>query len=318
MHFLNLVLEFQHITHGTEVKVEHFPDGTQRIVLENLPKMEWRNTHEITWKFETEEELSTLIYVTRHLRNMPCIQEIYLNLLYLPNARMDRIHNQREVFTLRGFADVINWLRFDVVRVLDVHSNVGAALLNNVLVYTPERYIKEVLKQIGEDPIILYFPDEGAAKRYSGLLQGMPYCYGEKKRDWDTGKILGLNVRTNGMGLGGQTVLMIDDIIACGICIGLINEILSMDTPIWLQAIIGSCIVTTGEFISGCILNLWIGLGIWDYSNMPFNLLGQICLPFSLLWIILSACAIVIDDYERYWFFGEEKPYYRWKFKEKK
>lgn len=204
------------ILDGTEVRVEHFPDGTQRIVLENLPKMEWRNTHEITWKFETEEELSTLIYVTRHLRNMPCIQEIYLNLLYLPNARMDRIHNQREVFTLRGFADVINWLRFDVVRVLDVHSNVGAALLNNVLVYTPERYIKEVLKQIGEDPIILYFPDEGAAKRYSGLLQGMPYCYGEKKRDWDTGKILGLNVRTNGMGLGGQTVLMIDDIIAYG------------------------------------------------------------------------------------------------------
>ena len=78
------------ILDGTEVKVEHFPDGTQRIVLENLPKMEWRNTHEITWKFEMEEELSTLIYVTRHLRNMPCIQEIYLNLLYLPNARMDR------------------------------------------------------------------------------------------------------------------------------------------------------------------------------------------------------------------------------------
>ena len=112
------------ILDGTEVKVEHFPDGTQRIVLENLPNMEWRNTHEITWKFEREEELSTLIYVTRHLRNMPCIQEICLNLLYLPNARMDRIHNHKEVFTLRGFADAINWLRFDVVRVLDVHSNV--------------------------------------------------------------------------------------------------------------------------------------------------------------------------------------------------
>lgn len=104
----------------------------------------------------------------------------------------------------------------------------------------------------------------------------------------------------------------------CGVFIGLINEVLSMDTPIWLQAIIGSCIVTIGEFISGCILNLWLGLGIWDYSNMPFNILGQICLPFSLLWVLLSACAIVIDDYERYWFFGEEKPYYRWKFKEKK
>lgn len=42
-------------------------------------------------------------------------------------------------------ADAINWLRFDVVRVLDVHSNVGAALLNNVLVCTPEKYLKEVI-----------------------------------------------------------------------------------------------------------------------------------------------------------------------------
>lgn len=204
------------ILDGTEVKVEHFPDGTQRIVLENLSKMEWRNTHEITWKFEREEELSTLIYVTRHLRNMPCIQEIYLNLLYLPNARMDRIHSHEEIFTLRGFADAINWLRFDVVRVLDVHSNVGAALLNNVLVCTPEKYLEEVMNKIDEDVIILYFPDEGAAKRYSGLFPGMPYCYGEKKRDWKTGKILGLNIRTNQLGLAGQTILMIDDIIAYG------------------------------------------------------------------------------------------------------
>ena len=205
------------ILDGTEVKVEHFPDGTQRIVLENLPNMEWRNTHEITWKFEREEELSTLIYVTRHLRNMPCIQEICLNLLYLPNARMDRIHNHKEVFTLRGFADAINWLRFDVVRVLDVHSNVGAALLNNVLVCTPEKYLKEVIDQIDETvPLVLYFPDEGAAKRYSGLLPGMKYCYGEKKRDWETGKILGLAIKTNGIDLQKQTVLMVDDIIAYG------------------------------------------------------------------------------------------------------
>lgn len=205
------------ILDGIEVKVAHFPDGTQRIVLDNLPKMKWRNMHEITWKFEREEELSTLIYVTRHLRNMPCIQEIYLNLLYLPNARMDRIHSHEEVFTLRGFADAINWLRFDVVRILDVHSNVGAALLNNVLVCTPEKYLKEVIGLIDETvPLVLYFPDEGAAKRYSGLLPGMQYCYGEKKRDWKTGKILGLDIKTNGIDLQKQTVLMVDDIIAYG------------------------------------------------------------------------------------------------------
>lgn len=68
------------------------------------------------------------------------------------------IHHE-EVFTLRGFADAINWLRFDVVRVLDVHSNVGAALLNNVLVCTPEKYLKEVMEQIDENRTISFiFP----------------------------------------------------------------------------------------------------------------------------------------------------------------
>lgn len=42
------------------------------------------------------------------------------------------------------------------------------------------------------------------------------YCYGEKNRDWDTGKILGLNIRTNGIDLKDKAVLMIDDIISYG------------------------------------------------------------------------------------------------------
>ena len=44
----------------------------------------------------------------------------------------------------------------------------------------------------------------------------MPYCYGIKNRDWKTGKILGLDVITNGIGLKQKTVLMIDDIVSYG------------------------------------------------------------------------------------------------------
>lgn len=83
--------------------------------------------------------------------------------------------------------------------------------------------------------------------------------------------------------------------------------------PIWLQCVIGASIVTVGEFITGCIVNLWLGLMVWDYSNMPFNLLGQICLPFALAWVVLSGVAILIDDYLRYWLFGEDKPHYVWR-----
>ena len=97
----------------------------------------------------------------------------------------------------------------------------------------------------------------------------------------------------------------------CFILIGLINEVFTWSTPLWLQSIIGATIVTVLEFISGVVLNIWLRLGIWDYSQMPFNLLGQICLPFSVIWIGLSVLAIVLDDYLRFYLFKEEKPHYK-------
>ena len=56
-----------------EVKVEHFPDGTQRIVLDDCFYQKYNN---ITWKYEKEEELSTLIYITRHLKNFPSLRDL--------------------------------------------------------------------------------------------------------------------------------------------------------------------------------------------------------------------------------------------------
>ena len=105
-------------------------------------------------------------------------------------------------------------------------------------------------------------------------------------------------------------------IIAGGICfylIGLINEVIPWEMEIWKQCVIGSLVVTAVEFVSGCIINLWLGWGVWDYSDMPFNILGQVCLPFSALWVLLSALAIILDDYLRYWLYHEEKPHYRWR-----
>ena len=104
----------------------------------------------------------------------------------------------------------------------------------------------------------------------------------------------------------------------CFVLIGDINEFIPWNMPLVLQGAIGSGIVTLLELVSGIILNLWLGLGIWDYSNMPFNFLGQICLPFSLLWVALSVVAVILDDWLRYWLFGEDRPTYTlfWKFEE--
>lgn len=96
----------------------------------------------------------------------------------------------------------------------------------------------------------------------------------------------------------------------CFVMIGLINEYYSYDMPLIRQMMIGACIVTAVEFVSGCIINLWLGWNVWDYSDMPFNIGGQVCLPYMVLWFLLSGVAIVLDDYLRYWWFEEEKPRY--------
>lgn len=96
----------------------------------------------------------------------------------------------------------------------------------------------------------------------------------------------------------------------CFICLGLINELLPWTTPFFSQVFLGACIVTVLEFLTGCIVNLWLKWNVWDYSNLPGNICGQICPQYFLLWMPVSAIGIVLDDHLRYWFCGEEKPRY--------
>lgn len=84
----------------------------------------------------------------------------------------------------------------------------------------------------------------------------------------------------------------------CGLLIGLINEY-TPKMPVILQMIIGAIIVTLFELVTGYILNIKLGLNIWDYSNLIFNYKGQISLIFSMLWFLLSYIVIKLDDYIR-------------------
>lgn len=86
---------------------------------------------------------------------------------------------------------------------------------------------------------------------------------------------------------------------------------LPWEMPLWMQAFLCGCLVTLVEFAAGLILNIWLGLGVWDYSDMPGNLLGQICPQFWLLWIVLSGPVIVMLDWFRYIIDGGDRPRYR-------
>lgn len=96
----------------------------------------------------------------------------------------------------------------------------------------------------------------------------------------------------------------------CFLLIGLINEIIPYTISITTQMLIGMIIITTLELLSGCILNLWLELNIWDYSNEQYQLLGQISLKHSCYWFLLSGVGIMLDDFLRYCIFKEKFPNY--------
>lgn len=96
----------------------------------------------------------------------------------------------------------------------------------------------------------------------------------------------------------------------CFVCLGLINEIIPWEMPLWQQVLIGAGIITGLEFATGCIVNLWLGWDIWDYSQMPGNILGQVCPQFFVLWLPVALVGIVMDDCLRYRIFHEDQPHY--------
>lgn len=95
----------------------------------------------------------------------------------------------------------------------------------------------------------------------------------------------------------------------CFVLIGLLNE-QTPKMPLLKQMFYSAILITIIEFLSGCILNLWLKLDIWDYSKNTFNLLGQICLSHTIYWFFLSVVGILLDDYLRCKIFKEEKPSY--------
>ena len=201
---------------GQVFDIGSFPDGTMLIHYE--PTIV-QKIHSITirWTYENDREFVCLMYLVKHLRSkgVHCIR---LVMPYIPNARQDRVKNPEDVFTLKYFAELLNSLELTSIEVLDPHSSVSEALINNLIIRTPEWNVTYVLDEIehqsGPD-IMMFYPDEGAMKRYSGMTV-LPYAFGIKKRDWKTGQILGLDVAGEVDKIAGKNILIVDDICSRG------------------------------------------------------------------------------------------------------
>ena len=212
---------------GIKMELGNFPDYT---CYDFDVKIQKNNVYHIHWNFFSEDELVYLYYYVNHIREIyGNDSKIVLHIPYIPNGRMDRVHNQKkELFTLKYFTRFINSLHFNQVFVLDPHSNVSPALIDRCVVLDANQYIDRAIDDIKKKSIFnciyVYFPDEGAMKRYGGVeeLNGYKKIYGKKIRDFRTGEIKGLSIHDEN---GGDiqmdspehsAVLMIDDIVSYG------------------------------------------------------------------------------------------------------
>ena len=95
-------------------------------------------------------------------------------------------------------------------------------------------------------------------------------------------------------------------IVAGGVCACLIHLIATrMRDRLWKKWIMCAACVTTVEFVVGCIVNLRLGWNVWDYSHLPLNLFGQVSLPFTAIWTLLSVVALTLERQVRFRMFGD-------------
>lgn len=208
---------------GFVVDTKHFPDGSQMLL--NFQEQETRVAN-IVWQYEGDEELVTLYFMVNHIKDTWFDCDINLYMPYIPNARMDRTKNFYEIFTLKYFCKLINSMGFTCVQVFDPHSNVSEALINKIRIERPGDIIGKVFYKIAQNSCTeaVYFPDDGAMKRYADCFTNYKgkMFFGKKKRDWETGKILGLEIyNANGdlateEDIKGLHILMVDDIMSYG------------------------------------------------------------------------------------------------------
>ena len=195
------------------VDQNRFPDGTLALDIYRV----YEDSAMITWLYENDSEMFTIMCIVDILRRGGYCEYIELVMPYCPNSRMDRIKNYDENFSLKVFAKWLNSLNINRVVTNNIHSNVSEALIDRIHNYLPADDIDKCIQKYNPD--MIFFPDEGACKRYSDMKiikdYNFPIAFGIKKRDWKTGKIESLEI-IGGEHVQGKRVLIIDDICSAG------------------------------------------------------------------------------------------------------
>lgn len=196
---------------GKEFEYHLFPNNEIQIepveLIENYDNV-------VSLRYDNSIDLIMLQLIKKDIDNRYPMERARLEMLYIPYERMDR-QTKKQMCTCKYICEIINDMMFDTVTVLDPHSNVSAALLNNVIQVSIEDLIYEIMDEVKIDGI--FMPDVGAYKKYSELLEDvkLPKFWGNKHRDLETGAITDYDIIGN-IDVKDKNILIVDDICVKG------------------------------------------------------------------------------------------------------
>jgi len=221
--YLNLSPDFDPFFQGSdtiEFKKFTFSGGEPHIKIDPYAIDNLVDCVSISHRINSFNDLGEVAVTVDALRRIEPDLKLHLVIPYFPGARQDRIMVDGEPFTVKVYADIINAMKLDEVTILDPHSEVTPALLNNVTAVDNHRFVLEVLKQLypqrdAKTPILIS-PDAGANKKVLKLAKYLSYynvidvvkC--DKTRDVRTGEITNFEVYADD--LGGRDCIIVDDI----------------------------------------------------------------------------------------------------------
>jgi len=240
MKYLNLTTGFSPVNSESDNVIQYeyatFSGGEPHIKLQD--KISYFSHVTISIKLESFNDVGKLLVAVdalkRNVISYSGHQRIHLFLPYFPGARQDRIMVKGEAFTAKVYADLINSMGFKTVTIVDPHSDVTPALINNCIVIDNHKFVLEVLRDLFPQSKVttplLVSPDAGANKKVLKLAQylsefnTMKIVKCDKTRNVQTGNITGFEVYKEN--LNGQDCVIVDDICDGGrTFIGLADEL---------------------------------------------------------------------------------------------
>lgn len=196
---------------GIPLTIEKFPAGETHLTVGYHYFNTSRARVRVLLKYESNDDLWNLALLVDALRRTDKNIEIELDMPYFPYARQDRVCNVRESLSVSVVASFINSLGFAEVRVLDPHSDVVGALVNNIVIKGIEDIITRVAYGMYDTELVS--PDAGANKKVAKVAKHLgktSFIRADKERNTLTGALTGAKVYSPH--LGKTDLFVIDDI----------------------------------------------------------------------------------------------------------